>query len=82
METEEQLNEQICMEINEQIFMEIDEQILADVTFSLDIDDDVYQQVLEDFRIKRLRYKMGGDEVIHLVVSPEQDPPIQEGVNL
>jgi hypothetical protein len=68
METEEQLNEQICMEI--------DEQILADVTFSLDIDDDVYQQVLEDFRIKRLRYKMGGDEGIHSI---EQDPPISSG---
>jgi hypothetical protein len=61
--------------------MEIDEQILADVTFSLDIDDDVYQQVLEDFRIKRLRYKMGGDGGIHLVVFPEQDPPIQVDPN-
>jgi hypothetical protein len=65
METEEQLNEQICMEINEQI--------LADVTFSLDIDDDVYQQVLEDFRIKRLRYKMGGDEGIHSIVKNTEE---------
>ena len=29
-----------------------------------------------------IRNKMGGDEGIHLVVSPEQDPLIQEGVNL
>ena len=65
METEEQLNEQIYMDINEQI--------LADVTFSLDIDDDVYQQVLEDFRIKRLRYKMGGDEGIHSIVKNTEE---------
>jgi len=30
----------------------------------------------------RERKKMGGDEGIHLVISPEQDPLIQEGVNL
>ena len=71
METEEQLNEQIYMDINEQIF--------RDAAFSLNFDDDVYQQVLKDFGIKRLRYKMGGDEGIHLVVSPEQDPPLSSG---
>ena len=36
IETEEQLNEQIYMEVNEQIF--------RDVAFSLNFDDDVYQQ--------------------------------------
>ena len=36
----------------------------------------------EEFKIQRHRYRMGGDEGIHLVVSPEQDPLIQEGVNL
>jgi hypothetical protein len=74
METEEQLNEQIYMEINEQIF--------RDVAFSLNFDDDVYQQVLKDFSIKRLRYKMGGDGGIHLVVFPEQDPLFQVDPNL
>jgi hypothetical protein len=73
METEEQLNEQIYMEINEQIF--------RDVAFSLNFDDDVYQQVLKDFGIKRLRYKMGGDQGIHLGFL-KQDPPIQVDPNL
>ena len=36
----------------------------------------------EEFKIQRHRYRMGGDEGIHLVVSLEQDPLIQEGVNL
>jgi hypothetical protein len=36
----------------------------------------------EEFKIQRHRYRMGGDEGVHLVVSPEQDPLIQEGVNL
>ena len=53
--------------------METEEQIYRDVTFSLDIDDDVYQQVLEDFRIKRLRYKMGGNEGIHLTIKNTED---------
>jgi hypothetical protein len=65
METEEQLNEQIYMEINEQIF--------RDVAFSLNFDDDVYQQVLKDFGIKRLRYKMGGDEGIHSIVKDTEE---------
>jgi hypothetical protein len=65
METEEQLNEQIYMDVNEQI--------LADVTFSLDIDDGIYQQVLEDFRIKRLRYKMGGNGGIHSIVKNTEE---------
>ena len=69
MDTEEQLNKQICMDVNEQIL----EQILADVTFSLDIDDDVYQQILEDFRIKRLRYKMGGNEGVHSIVKDTEE---------
>ena len=72
MDTEEQLNKQICMDVNEQIL----EQILADVTFSLDIDDDVYQQILEDFRIKRLRYKMDGNRGIHIGY---KDNKIQDG---
>jgi hypothetical protein len=57
METEEQLNEQIYM----------------DAAFSLNFDDDVYQQVLKDFGIKRLRYKMGGDEGIHLTIKNTED---------
>jgi hypothetical protein len=62
--------------------METEEQIVRDVTFSLNLDDDIYHQALKEFHIQRLRYKMGGDKGIHLVVSPEQDPLIQEGVNL
>ena len=38
--------------------------------------------IFNDLYTERLRHKMGGDEGIHLVVSPEQDPLIQEGVNL
>ena len=70
------------METEEQIYMEINEQIFRDVAFSLNFDDDVYQQVLKDFGIKRLRYKMGGDEGIHLVVFSEQDPLFQVDPNL
>jgi hypothetical protein len=36
----------------------------------------------EEFNIQRHRHRMGGDEGIHLVISPEQDPLIQEGVKL
>jgi len=36
----------------------------------------------DEFNNQLRRHKMGGDEGIHLVVSPEQDPPIQEGVKL
>ena len=39
-------------------------------------------QIYDDLYTERLRHKMGGDEGIHLVVSPEQDPLIQEGVKL
>ena len=60
MDTEEQLNEQICMDINEQL--------LADVAFSLDVSDDIYQKALKEFHSQRLRYKMGGDEGIHSIV--------------
>jgi hypothetical protein len=46
------------------------------------IHDYVYRKVIEDFNILYERDKIGGNEGIHLVVSPEQDPLIQEGVNL
>lgn len=36
----------------------------------------------DEYRTHFERIKMGGDEGIHLVVSPEQDPLIQEGVKL
>lgn len=65
METEEQLNEQIYMEINEQIF--------RDFAFSLDIDDDVYQQGISSFREKRLRKKMGGDKGVHSIVKDTEE---------
>ncbi len=39
-------------------------------------------QIYDDLYTGRIRYRMGGDEGIHLVVSPEQDPLIQEGVKL
>jgi len=41
-----------------------------------------YHDAVEKIRTSSLRYRMGGDKGIHLVVSPEQDPLIQEGVNL
>jgi len=36
----------------------------------------------DEYKTHFERDKMGGDGGIHLVVFPEQDPPIQEGVNL
>jgi hypothetical protein len=39
-------------------------------------------EIMEAMENLRERKKMGGDGGIHLVVSPEQDPLIQEGVNL
>lgn len=41
-----------------------------------------YHEAVEKIRTSSLRDKMGGDKGIHLVVSPEQDPLIQEGVKL
>ena len=56
--------------------METEEQIYRDVTFSLDIPDDIYQQAIKEFHSQRLRYKMGGDEGIHF---PKHDPPNSSG---
>jgi hypothetical protein len=61
------------METEEQIYMEINEQIFRDIAFSLNFDDDVCQQVLKDFSIKRLRYKMGGDKGIHSIVKNTEE---------
>jgi hypothetical protein len=65
METEEQINEQICMDVNEQI--------LADVAFSLDVSDDIYQKALKEFHSQRLRYKMGGNGGIHSIVKNTEE---------
>jgi hypothetical protein len=65
METEEQLNEQIYMEINEQLF--------RDVAFGLDMSGDIYEQALKEFHIQRLRYKMGGDGGIHSIVKDTEE---------
>jgi hypothetical protein len=46
------------------------------------VDYGMYEMAIDRFYAERLRYKMGGDKGIHLVVSPEQDPLIQEGVKL
>ena len=46
--------------------MDTEEQIFRDVTFSLDISDDMYQQAINEFHIQRHIYKMGGNEGIHL----------------
>ncbi len=62
--------------------METKEEVFRDVTFSLNIPDDICQKAMSRFHTELVRYKMGGDEGIHLVVSPEQDPLIQGGVNL
>ena len=59
--------------------METEEQIFRDVTFSLDIPDDIYQQAIKEFHSQRLRYKMGGDEGIHF---PKHDPQFQIDPNL
>jgi len=59
--------------------METEEQIFRDVTFSLDIPDDIYQQAIKEFHSQRLRYKMGGDTGIHF---PKHDPQFQVNPNL
>ena len=59
--------------------METEEQIYRDVTFSLDIPDDIYQQAIKEIHSQHLRYKMGGDEGIHF---PKHDPPFQIDPNL
>jgi hypothetical protein len=54
--------------------MDTEEQIFRDVAFSLDISDDMYQQVINEFHIQRHRYKMGGNEGIHLTsTNTEED---------
>ena len=54
--------------------MDTEEQIYRDVTFSLDIHDDIYQQAISSFHEQRLRYKMGGDEGIQLIpTNTEED---------
>ena len=42
----------------------------------------LHDEAIKKIRTSILRDKMGGDKGIHLVVSPEQDPLIQEGVKL
>jgi hypothetical protein len=59
--------------------METEEQIFRDVTFSLDIPDDIYQQAIKEFHSQRLRYKMGGNDGIHF---PKHDPQFQIDPNL
>jgi hypothetical protein len=49
--------------------MDTEEQIFRDVTFSLDISDDMYQQAINEFYIQRHRYKMGGNMGIHLTLT-------------
>jgi hypothetical protein len=52
----------------------LNEQIFRDVTFSLDVSDDIYQQALKEFHSQRLRYKMGGNDGIHLIpTNTEED---------
>jgi len=72
------------MEPNNQVFVDYG---MFDINMSDDlnhefIDEKIYEMAIDRFYAERLRYRMGGDEGIHLVVSPEQDPLIQEGVNL
>ena len=62
--------------------MEPEDKISFNYTDGLNIHDDVYRKVIKNFNILYERDKMGGDEGIHLVISPEQDPLIQGGVNL
>ena len=59
--------------------METEEQIFRDVTFSLDIPDDIYQQAIKEFHSQRLRYKMGGNDGIQF---PKHDPQFQIDPNL
>ena len=53
--------------------METEEQIYRDVTFSLDIPDDIYQQAISSFHSQRLRYKMGGDRGIHSTLTDTEE---------
>jgi hypothetical protein len=62
--------------------MEPEDKISFNEMDGLNIHDDVYRKVIKDFNILYERDKMGGDGGIHLVVSTEQDPPIQLDPNL
>jgi hypothetical protein len=62
--------------------METSEQLFRDVAFGLDMSGDIYEQALKEFHSQRLRHKMGGNEGIHLVVFPEQDPLFRLDPNL
>jgi hypothetical protein len=62
--------------------METEDKISFNEMDGLNIHDDVYRKVIKDFNILYERDKMGGDGGIHLVVSTEQDPPIQLDPNL
>ena len=52
------------------------------IQYQINMDKKIQEMVMNRLHAERLRHKMGGDEGIHLVVSPEQDPLIQEGVKL
>ncbi len=66
------------METKEQLF--VDYHMFGDFDINIFGESDI--QIYDDLYTERLRHKMGGDKGIHLVVSPEQDPLIQGGVNL
>ena len=66
------------METNNQVF--VDYHMFGDLDINIFGESDI--QIYDDLYTGRIRYKMGGDEGIHLVISPEQDPLIQGGVNL
>jgi hypothetical protein len=53
--------------------METKEQIVRDVTFSLNLDDDIYKQALKEFHSQRLRHKMGGDKGVHSIVKNTEE---------
>lgn len=64
------------METNNQVFVDYG---MFDINMSDDlnhrfIDEKIYEMAIDRFYAERLRYKMGGDEGIHLVVSQNKTP--------
>jgi hypothetical protein len=64
------------MEPNNQVFVDYG---MFDINMSDDlnhrfIDEKIYEMAIDRFYAERLRYKMGGDEGIHLVISQNKTP--------
>ena len=65
-----------------EIFVDYGMSNMSVILYQKDMDKKIHEMVMNRLHAERLRHKMGGDEGIHLVVSPEQDPLSQVDPNL